>query len=399
MLLTLKCMGEFNDVQLEVLNQFSYNAYKLWNVANYEKHNYKELGIKYPDWYDQKKRLNKNFFYKNLPSQTAQEVLNTLEQGWSSFFEKIVNDKTARPPKYKKKGIFFSILNNGFKVVDNKFRITIPKQLKNYLKSKGINLEFLIIDIPQYLLVDNIKQIRFYPVDGSYEIHVIYEIEDINLFPDNNKYLSIDLGINNFFSCYSNINDSFIINGSKFVELTQMYSKRIAKLQSQLEKNQHSSKQIKSLYRRKTNRIYDLLHQTTAYIIKYCLKNNINTVVIGDIKNIRKNIGKVNNLKLHSLPYDKLYKLLEYKCLKNGINFIKQKESYTSQCPPDSKTVSKKYAVKKNRIYRGLYKDGKNSYNADVVGAYNILRLYLNNKKIETKLPFNFNPKKIYTYS
>ena len=33
---------------------------------------------------------------------------------------------------------------------------------------------------------------------------------------------------------------------------------------------------------------------------------------------------------------------------------IKQ-ESYSSQCPPDSINVSKKYAVKQNRIKRGLY--------------------------------------------
>lgn len=36
-----------------------YAAYKLWNVGNYEKLNYKKLGMAtFPNWYDQKKRKN-----------------------------------------------------------------------------------------------------------------------------------------------------------------------------------------------------------------------------------------------------------------------------------------------------------------------------------------------------
>ena len=38
------------------------------------------------------------------------------------------------------------------------------------------------------------------------------------------------------------------------------------------------------------------------------------------------------------------------------------------------------YAEKKNRKQRGLYVDGRMVYNADCVGAYNILRLYLQEK-------------------
>jgi putative transposase len=60
-----------------------------------------------------------------------------------------------------------------------------------------------------------------------------------------------------------------------------------------------------------------------------------------------------------------------------GIVLIKQKEYYSSQCPPDTPKVSKKYATKNNRKYRGLYITKDAVYNAYCVGAYNILRLYL----------------------
>ena len=70
-----------------IFGLMGYAAYKLWNVANYERRNWKELGLEeYPDWYDQKKRLKTNFFYKNLPSQSAQRTLKKLDESWESYY-------------------------------------------------------------------------------------------------------------------------------------------------------------------------------------------------------------------------------------------------------------------------------------------------------------------------
>ena len=78
--------------------------------------------------------------------------------------------------------------------------------------------------------------------------------------------------------------------------------------------------------------------------MNYCKANDIHTVIIGDITNIRrnKNLGKVTNQKLHALPYAKIYGMLEYKLAMHGITLAKQ--------------VTKEYAKKCNRTNRGLYK-------------------------------------------
>ena len=68
--------------------------------------------------------------------------------------------------------------------------------------------------------------------------------------------------------------------------------------------------------------------------------------------------------------------MLEYKLKRYGIRFIKQEESYTSQCSPLSPEVGKRYAEPSKRKERGMYRDGNRVYNADAVGAYNILRKY-----------------------
>ena len=69
--------------------------------------------------------------------------------------------------------------------------------------------------------------------------------------------------------------------------------------------------------------------------------------------------------------------MLEYKLAREGITLVRQKEAYTSQCPPDSPGVSREYAMKANRRHRGLYKEGEQIWNADAVGAFNILRKYI----------------------
>ena len=84
--------------------------------------------------------------------------------------------------------------------------------------------------------------------------------------------------------------------------------------------------------------------------------------------------------------------MLKYKLEMNGITLIKQNEAYTSQTSPLSESVTKESAKKNNRIKRGLYKDGGKVWNADCVGAYNILRLYLSkNNKIMNLKPDEIN--------
>ena len=105
MLLSIKQIIKPNEKEKIILGNLSYSAYKLWNVANYEKKNYKALGLtSFPNWYEQKKHFKNNFWYKNLPSQTAQEVLNTLQQAWKSYFKLIKTKGIINPqtPRFKK---------------------------------------------------------------------------------------------------------------------------------------------------------------------------------------------------------------------------------------------------------------------------------------------------------
>ena len=56
MLLSHRTEISLNNDYSNIIGHMCYAAYKLWNVGNYERMNYKELGLsEYPDWYYQKK--------------------------------------------------------------------------------------------------------------------------------------------------------------------------------------------------------------------------------------------------------------------------------------------------------------------------------------------------------
>ena len=152
MLLTYQFELRVNETMSIILGHLCYAASKLFNVANYERKEYKSLGFDImPDWYDQKKRLKDNIWYKSLPSQSSQDVLARLEESWKSYLvlhhkwelkkkANILKESDGEPksPYYKKDGYHMNIkyLSNGFKVIDNKIRLSIPKALKKHLKDK-----------------------------------------------------------------------------------------------------------------------------------------------------------------------------------------------------------------------------------------------------------------------
>jgi IS605 OrfB family transposase len=394
-----------NKTQQIILGCLGYASARLYNVGNYERKNYsKDSNKDFPDWYKQKKELKDHFWYKNLPSQTAQETLKILSDNWKSYFKSIKDYKSnpdkytgkPKPPSYKPKDdkFNFRFLNNGFKVIDNKLRLSLPKQLKNYLKEEySINQKFLWIKVPKELLSDarehilnNTTRLEFKPLaNDNYKLILIYKVDTPKIKLDNNNYLSIDLGINNLAACYSNkTKESFILDGGQYLSISRYFNKKIKHFQSILNsQGKKTSKRLKQLYQKRDRQIRHLIHAATKKIVNYCIKNNINRVIVGNIKGIRKdnNIGKVNNQKLHQLPYDEMYHQLEYKLKLKGINLIKKNEAYTSQCSPYTKKVNKKYAQGSNRKERGLYLTEDKAFNADVIGAFNILRKYLHQRR------------------
>ena len=101
MLLSHKTSIKISQEYSNIIGHMCYAASKLWNICNYERHHYKELGLeKYPDWYYQKKAHKGDLWYRQLPSQTAQETCKQLDKAWKSFYvlKKTGGIKDPNPP-------------------------------------------------------------------------------------------------------------------------------------------------------------------------------------------------------------------------------------------------------------------------------------------------------------
>ena len=428
MLLTYQFELKVNNSLAIILGHLTYVASKLFNIGNYERKEYRQLGFeKMPDWYDQKKRLKDNIWYKSLPAQSSQDVLARLNESWKSFFalhnkwlykkehgHLKESDGEPRSPYYKKDGSHSNVkyLNKSFKVMDNKIRFMIPKALKVHLKDKyQIDNEFFYIKLKNSF--NNIKQIEFSYIDKNrYKVYLIYEKETPTFKEDNKHYISIDIGTKNLLTIYDNNGSSFIIGGQSILNTNYYFSKRIAYYQSLFDKcypnhkKGETTKRIKHLYELKRKRINLILHRATSKAIDYCLTHDISKIIVGDLsgllnskKDFASNKDKHRyNQNIRSICFKKIYDLLSYKAILEGIDLIKINESYSSSCSPLSPIVSKEYSNKEYRIYRGLFKEGKNVYNSDAVGAYNIMRLYKQNSSLDFDIPLIglSNPKREY---
>ncbi|MCU0532873.1 MAG: transposase [Hydrococcus sp. Prado102] len=158
-------------------------------------------------------------------------------------------------------------------------------------------------------------------------------------------------------------------------------AKTIAQLDARISKTKRGSKRRKTLVatkhriiRRLDNQINDILHKQSTHLVSTLFNAGVQTVVIGDIRNIRDAIkyGAKVNQKLHSWSFGKYRWMVEYKAQKLGMKTVLQDEAYTSQtCPACGKRHKPK-----GRTYKcscGF------EYDRDGVGSYNIRAKYLGN--------------------
>ena len=397
MLLSKETAIRVTETQANIIGHLGYSAAKLWNICNYERKNHDpSSGKQYPDWYYQKSSHKGDLWFKSLPSQTAQEICKQLDKAWKSFFvlKKTGGIGDPKPPRFKQEPIPVTYMQNGIKRIGKTaLRLSVPKALKDHLAEKyDIHEDYLILENGVFRDMDTIKQLRIYmPENGTVRLIVVYEKSEPEMKTDNGRYLSIDFGVHNFMTCFDSDGHSFII-GRKYLSIVRRYDKEIARVQSRWSSQQVSkgvrypkpSKHIRKLYVQKMHAVKDYLHKMTHYIAEYCEIHNINTVITGDLTGIRegKDFGDRVNQELHELPFKKVTMMLEYKLKLRGIRFFGVKEAYSSQCSPLSPSVEKKHAQKANRVKRGLYFDQGMIWNADSVGAYNIMRLFMQEKGI-----------------
>lgn len=354
-----------------------FRSKNLYNEANYIiRQSFIEDG-KYINYYDMNKELKTHENYKLCMSQPANCTLRLLDKNWKAYFIAI-KDWKKHPDKYLGMPKLPKYLKK-----DGRFPWMIPNNSCLYNYEKG-EVYFRLNILKGYSFkcrcIGRLIQVKFIPRGTCYVMEIIYETEVPDTKTENNRIASIDLGVDNLATMTNNIGlNPIIINGKGIKSINQYYNKRLAKEKSLL-KIRHGkdwSKKLDAITFKRYQRIKNYIHNASAYVVKWCTENNIDTLVVGKNKEWKQNtsMSKGSNQKFVDIPYQMLLQQLKYKCENVGINYIETEESYSSGTSflDNEDPTEQNYNISR-RIKRGLFKTNNGILvNSDVNGSLQIM--------------------------
>lgn len=379
--------------QYDLLREMCRYSNNLYNVALYtiRQHyfNTKQF-LTYESNYHECK-TNEN--YRLLQAGISQQIMKVVDRSFKSFFNLLKKCKVGdyryhdvNIPNYRPKGGMFNLImsTNAF-VVKNGY-LYVP--MSRNFRALHPDVKEIKIAFPERLADKTIKEVRILPFNSGryFKIQYVYEVEQEDMYVDKNNILSIDLGVANLATCVSTVGTPFIMDGRKLKSINHRWNKEMARLRSiSMKQKLKTTKRIQEITTKRNNQVNDIIKKSVRYIINYCIKNSIGTLIVGYNANFKRysNIGKVNNQNFVQIPLGDLRQQLEFLCWKYQIDYIEQEESYTSKSSFLDRDVLPEYKAEQpyegtfsgKRIKRGLYQS-KNGIivNADVNGAANILR-------------------------
>jgi len=358
-----------------LISKLCHSAKNLYNLANwYVRQDFFKLNI-FLNYYDLDYILKDKNVYRELPSQSSQQILKLVNRNWRSYFGALKVYR-ANPNKFKNKPKIphYKKKNGEFIVIFTNQQCRIKEGYLYF--PKKVNLKRIKTRIKEKL-----KEVRIIPLGIKYKIEIIYKKEEKDLGLNKNNILSIDLGLNNLITAVNNIGlDPIIIKGKVVKSINQYYNKQLAFYRSIENKksNFQDTKRIQKLHLKRDNKINTIFHRISRFIINYCIKNNLGTIIIGYNNGWKQNIniGKKNNQKFVQIPFLRLINQVKYKSELVGISVITINENHTSKCSfLDNEEIRhhKKYLGK--RISRGLFRTSNGTLiNADVNAGYNIMK-------------------------
>lgn len=385
-----------NNPYYLMLDEFCFKSKNLYNFANYHvRKRFIETGewLKYNEMDKLFKQENMDSDYRSMPiSHSAQQCLRLLEKNWKSFF-KSIKDWSKNKDKY-----------NGRPKLPN----YLPKNGRNIVVLTNINCNIKdgIIKFPKSFngftlntKCKDLQQVRILPRNKYIVIEVVYNKDVIDLKEDNNRYVSVDLGLDNLATLTNNCNITpVIISGRKIKSINQYYNKQMShhrEISKRLNGLDYTNRMNKLTIKR-NNLITDLIHKASRSIINYALSCEANTIVIGNNKDWKREskMSKKVNQSFIGIPHQMLINQIIYKAQDLGINVMLTEESYTSGTSfLDNELPIKENYNKSRRVYRGLFKSNTGKLiNADVNGSLQIMKKVFPNAFSHGIEDYGFNP-------
>ena len=334
------------------------------------------------------------FDYRSLPAKVSKGTQRKLHSNWLSYFA-AKKEYFKHPDKYKSAPKLPKYLKK-----TGRFMVHYEKGALSFKRKGYINLSKTDIYIKTSLTKETVSYVDIIPEYNCIKFLIGYKVAEPEIKPNNNRYASIDLGVNNLAVITSNVMKPVIFNGRPLKSINQYANKKLVEYKSVMDKAADEGDIITKLYYqdkidrlwlKRNNKIKDYLHKTSTLLVNHLVSNNISVLIIGKNKYWKQdsNIGKQGNQNFVSIPFNMFVDMVSYKCALQGIYVDFVDESYTSKSsfldmdmiPTYKRNCKANYVFSGKRIKRGLYVSGNGTkINADVNGSLNILRKYLTAK-------------------
>ena len=347
-----------------LLGLLGFSATKLYNAAKHHRDCAWNEG-KPTSFAEQCRELKGNRWYRLLPSQTAQEILAELDDGYRSFFAHRKNGNAqARPPGFRRKDTLstLTIKQKAFELLPgSRIRLRLPRTYGR----RTLALDYCL---PRDAVLGRVQQVKlvFDRGTGEWYLHMNHRVPV--KYREEGEVMALDLGEVNLVAGLVTDGLSFLVPGGELLALDRYFHKEKAKC------NKSSSRRSRELNRKWGRQRAHFLHCASRLIVDLAASRGVSVIVVGGLKGIRrgKDWGAVGNQKLHAWPFAKLVALVTYKAALKGIRVVTVPEQGTSTtCPACGRRA------KSARVERGLFLRCGEAFNADLVGAYNIMRRYL----------------------
>lgn len=336
-------------------------------------------------------KLVKDRDYYALPAQVNQQAVRKTCSSWKAYFNALADWK-KHPQKYKEMPRIPRYIREGHSTAHFTNQVLKPE-----LRDGKVMLSFPcggpVLCVGDGIKASRIVKAEVKPYCGGYRILVTYDSENkVPAIPEHpGRILGIDLGMDNLFACAGNYGGKpFLIDGRWLKSMNRQFNKERARLISCLTAGKDSphsrkhSKRLDTLSRKRDAVIRDFFYKAAHSIVRDCLTENVEAIVIGCNKDIKQgaDMGSHNNQNFISIPHMRAAQILKAVAAESGIPVILQEESYTSKASfldmdqiPDYGNEKGEPVFSGKRVKRGLYcsKDGR-LINADINGALNIIR-------------------------
>ena len=319
-----------------------------------------------------------------LDSVSKAAALRQLFSNWTGYIHSVMEYK-KHPNKFTKRPNIPNYIcrKSEFNLVQiDKTRFRSRGCEKNEIGLPKSNVKIII---PDKIKRDSIREITIIYYHGKVKIGIVFNESIEKIKYDRNATLSVgvDIGLNNLMAITSNDKSfSYVVNGRPLKSINQFYNKQKSLMRSNLakcNKNSKTSKRLKKLEIKRTEKISHYLNCVSKQIIELCVSHGVSKIIIGHNKLWKQNInlGKRTNQNFVYVPFNRLITQIVDKARKyEGLEVKIVEESYTSKTDHLSlEEMTHHDYPKGKRIKRGLFKSSCGKIiNADINGAIGILR-------------------------